>query len=88
MRWKVSWTRENAATILDQEQEFERRKEAWLSLDVEQQNYIKSGLVAATEKCRDGTVLLSREPIDSRRRNSIDLIVGTGVLSVRQRTPH
>ena len=68
-------------TILDQEQELERRQEAWRSLDVEQQNSIRSGLKAATERCRNHTVLLLREPIDSARRKSIDLIVGTGVLA-------
>ena len=81
MRWKVSGIWENAVTILDQEQELERRQEAWRSLDVEQQNAIRSDLVAATEKCRNHTVLLLREPTDSRRRKSIDLIVGTGVLT-------
>ena len=68
-------------TILNQEKELRRRQEAWRSLDVEQQNSIKSGLIAATERCRNHTVLLLREPTDSRRRKSIDLIVGTGVLT-------
>ena len=68
-------------TILDQKQELERRQEAWRSLDVEQQNAIRSGLMSATEKCRNHTVLLLREPTDPRRRRNIDLIVGTGVLT-------
>ena len=81
MRWKVPGIRGSAVTILDQKQELERRQEAWRSLDVEQQNSIKSGLVNATEKCRNHTVLLLREPTDPGRRRSIDLIVGTGVLA-------
>ena len=68
-------------TILNQEKELGRRQEAWRSLDIEQQNSIKSGLKAATERCRNHTVLLLREPTDSSRRKSIDLIVGTGVLT-------
>ena len=68
-------------TILNQDKELGRRQEAWRSLDVEQQNSIKSGLIAATERCRNHTVLLLRERTDSRRRKSIDLIVGTGVLT-------
>ena len=81
MRWKVPGIRESTVTILDQKQELERRQEAWRSLDVEQQNSIKSGLVSATEKCRNHTVLLLREPTDPGRRRSIDLIVGTGILA-------
>ena len=68
-------------TILDQAQEIQRRHEAWRSLDIEQQNSIRSGLVAATERCRNHTVLVLREPADSGRRKSTDLIVGTGVLA-------
>ena len=68
-------------TILDQEHELERREEAWRSLDAEQKNAIRDGLVSATEKCRNHTVLLLREPTTPYRCRSIDLIVGTGVLS-------
>ena len=52
-------------TSLDQEQEIQRRHEAWRSLDIEQQNVIRSGLVAATERCRNHTVLVLREPADA-----------------------
>ena len=68
-------------TILDQAQEIQRRHEAWQSLDVEQQASIRTGLVAATERCRNHTVLVLREPAEAGRRNSIDLILGTGVLA-------
>ena len=81
MRWTLLGTRGGTVTILDQEQELERREEAWRSLDAEQQNAIRHGLVSATEKCRNHTVLLLREPTDLYRRRSIDLIVGTGVLA-------
>ena len=81
MRWKVPGTRGSAVTILDQKQELKRRQEAWRSLDVQQQNAIRYGLVNATERCRNHTVLLLREPIDPRRRGNIGLIVGTGVLA-------
>lgn len=67
--------------ILNQEQELKRRQAAWQSLNVEQQNSVRCGLKAATERCRNHTVLLLREPTDSRRCKGVDLIVGTGVLA-------
>ncbi len=68
-------------TILDQAQEIQRRQEAWRSLNAEQQNSIKSGLEAATERCRNHTVLVLREPTDFSRHKNTDLILGTGVLA-------
>lgn len=67
--------------ILDQAQEIQRRQKAWRLLDAEQQDAIRTGLVAATERCRNHTVLLLKEPTNSDHRNSTNLIVGTGVLA-------